>query len=32
MMATGHKKESVYERYAIENREERRVALAQIDR
>ena len=31
MKVTGHKTESVYKRYAIENREQRRAALAQID-
>ena len=31
MKISGHKTESVYKRYAIENREQRRAALAQID-
>ena len=31
MKVTGHRTESVYRRYAIENRECRRVALDQID-
>jgi integrase len=31
MMISGHKTESVYKRYAISNREQRRSALAQID-
>jgi hypothetical protein len=31
MMMSGHKTESVYRRYAISNREQRRTALAQID-
>jgi integrase len=31
MMMSGHKTEAVYKRYAIQNREERRAALAQIE-
>ena len=31
MKVTGHRTESVYKRYAIENREQRRAALAQVD-
>jgi hypothetical protein len=31
MRVSGHKTESIYKRYAIENREARRAALAQID-
>lgn len=31
MKISGHKTEAVYRRYAIENREQRRAALAQID-
>jgi integrase len=31
MKISGHKTEAVYKRYAIENREQRRAALAQID-
>ena len=31
MKVTGHKTESVYKRYAIETREQRRAAVAQFD-